>query len=358
MAGGATTVDLVVAVAAAGAFGWLAGGYLGAGVLADQMAAVRAAGVGTFGVNVFVPGAPTEDPEGLAAYLDALGAEAAALGTPLGAPTWDDDDYPAKIEVLLAAPPAATGFTFGLPAPAVVRALQDAGSLVLITVTTPEEAMCALALGPDALSLQGAEAGAHRGSLANEDRADADRPLYALLAAVRRRTLVPLVAAGGVGGPGDVTDLLARGATLVQCGTAFLRCPESGVHQLYKDALGAAAAADSGLATDSGRAADPEGAVTAGRAVTVVTAGTAGTAVTRAFSGRRARAVANAMVRDHPRAPAAYPEVNNTTRPLRAAAAAAGDAGHMSLYAGVGFAQAEARPAAQIVEHLVSGLRR
>jgi nitronate monooxygenase len=64
------------------------------------------------------------------------------------------------------------------------------------------------------------------------------------------------------------------------------------------------------------------------------------------------------MVRDHPGAPAAYPEINNATRPLRAAAARAGDSQRMSLYAGTAFRQAEARPAAEVVERLVSGLRR
>ena len=175
-----------------------------------------------------------------------------------------------------------------------MRALQAAGSLVLVTVTTPEEAQRALGAEPDALCLQGAEAGAHRGSLANDDRPDQDRPVRALLASVRRRTRVPLVAAGGVGGPADVIDLLARGATLVQAGTAFLRCPESGAHPRYKDTLG-----------------DPEGV-----AIT--------TEVTRAFSGRRARALANVMVRDHHDAPAAYPEINNATRPLRARGGAFG----------------------------------
>jgi nitronate monooxygenase len=193
----------------------------------------------------------------------------------------------------------------------------------MVTVTTPEEADAALGVLPDALCLQGAEAGAHRGSLANDDRPDADRPLRALLASVRRRTLVPLVAAGGVAGPDDVADLLVRGATLVQAGTAFLRCPESGAQPVAKDAL-----------------ADP--AFTA-------------TAVTRAFSGRRARALVNAMVREHPDAPAAYPEINNATRPLRAAAARAGDSGHVSLYAGTGFRSTDAQPAAEVVARLVSG---
>jgi nitronate monooxygenase len=326
MAGGPSTIDLVVAGAAAGAWGFLAGGYKTAAGLAEEMAGVRAAGVETFGVNLFVPGEPTVQPDGLAAYLAQLEPEAAALGVQLGRASWDDDDYPAKVEAVLAAPPAVVSFTFGVPSVDIIRALQAAGSLVLLTVTTPEEAEVALRAGPDALALQGSEAGAHRGSLANADRPDQDRPLRALLAAVRRRTLTPLVAAGGVGGPRDVTDLLARGADLVQAGTAFLRCPESGALALQKDAMGSGAFGP--------------------------------TAVTRAFSGRRARVLANVMVGDHPGAPAAYPEINNATRPLRAAAARAGDPQHMSLYAGTGFARAEARPAAEVVEHLVSGLPR
>ena len=228
MAGGPSTVELVAATAGAGALAFLAGGYKTATGLADEMAAVAAAGVDAFGVNLFVPGEPTADRAGLAAYLAQLEPDAAALGAALGEASWDDDDYAAKVDVVLAAAPAAVSFTFGVPDADVVRSLQAAGSAVLLTVTTPEEALRALRVGPDALCLQGAEAGAHRGSLVNDDRPDEDRPIRALLAAVRRRTLVPLVAAGGVGGPGDVADLLARGADLVQAGTAFLRCPESG----------------------------------------------------------------------------------------------------------------------------------
>lgn len=326
MAGGPSTVELVVASARAGALGFLAGGYKTVAGLAEEMEGVRSAGVEVFGVNLFVPGDPTADEDGLVAYLAELEADATALGTSLGEARWNDDDYAGKLDAVLAAPPPAVSFTFGVPSGAVVRALQAAGSAVLVTVTTPEEAKEALQVAPDALCLQGAEAGAHRGSLVNEDRADQDRPIRALLAAVRRRTLVPLVAAGGVSGAGDVVDLVARGADLVQAGTAFLRCPESGASATQKDAL-----ADATFE---------------------------GTAVTRAFSGRRARALVNTMVREHPAAPAAYPEINGATRPLRAAAARANDAQHMSLYAGTGFRGAEARPAAEVVARLVSGLRR
>jgi nitronate monooxygenase len=326
MAGGPSTVDLVVAVGQAGALGFLAGGYKSADALATEMKAVRAARCSAFGVNLFVPGTPTAEPEALAEYVASLEREAGQLGATLGPPTWDDDDFEDKVEAVLAAPPPMVSFTFGLPARDVVRELQSAGSLVALTVTTEDEAAQALALGPDCLCVQGAEAGAHRGNFDNGARTGLDRPVLELLAAVARTSDVPLIAAGGVGGPEDVERLLDSGAAMVQAGTAFLRCPESGA---------AAAAYKNALADASFRK----------------------TTVTRAFSGRRARALVNAMVLDHPDAPAAYPEVNNATRPLRAAAARAGDTDHMSLYAGTSFRRSRDVPAGEVVEHLVSRVR-
>jgi nitronate monooxygenase len=87
---------------------------------------VRAATAEPFGVNVFVPGTPYPDAGRLARYLD-------SLGPALGDASWDDDGFDGKIAALLAAPPAVTSFTFGCPASAVIRALQDAGSAVVVT---------------------------------------------------------------------------------------------------------------------------------------------------------------------------------------------------------------------------------
>ena len=211
MAGGPGTVELVVAAGHAGAFGILAGGYKTVEAVADEMAAVRAAHCPVFGVNLFVPGSPTAAPEALAAYLASLEHEAGELGATLGEATWDDDHYEEKVEAVLAAPPAMVSFTFGLPARDVVRELQAAGTLVALTVTTEDEAARAQAVGPDCLCLQGAEAGAHRGSLANDDRPGQDRPIRELLAAVARTSDVPLIAAGGVGSPEDVAALIGAG---------------------------------------------------------------------------------------------------------------------------------------------------
>ena len=116
-----------------------------------------------------------------------------------------------------------------------------------------------------------------------------------------------------------------HGAVAAQCGTAFLRCPESGAHPVYKAAL-----------------ADPR---------------YTRTALTRAFSGRWARGLVNQFMLRHTDAPAAYPEINNATRPLRAAAAARGDPERMSLYAGQGFRAASDRPAGEIIDRLCGGPR-
>jgi nitronate monooxygenase len=313
MAGGPTTTELVVAAARAGALGWLAAGYKTPGAMAAEITAVRAATAEPFGVNVFVPGAPYQDRRTLAGYLD-------SLGPGLGDASWDDDGFDGKVAVLLANPPAIASFTFGCPPTGVIGALQDAGSAVVITVTSPAEAALAEQAGADALCVQGYEAGAHRGTFVNDDAPGRDRGLLALIGEVAAVTALPQIAAGGIMGPRQVQAVLAAGAAAVQCGTAFLRSPESGAHPLYKAAL-----------------ADPRYTATT---------------VTRAFSGRPARGLVNEFIVEHADAPPAYPELNNATRPLRAAAAARGDTERMSLWAGQGYRLAAALPAAEIIERL------
>jgi nitronate monooxygenase len=313
MAGGPTTTDLVIAAARAGALGFLAAGYKTPGAMAAEVGAVRAATAEPFGVNVFVPGQPYRDTAALARYLDSLGPD-------LGDAGWDDDGFDGKVAALLADPPAVTSFTFGCPAPGVIRALQQAGSAVVVTVTSPAEAALAAEAGADALCVQGYEAGAHRGTFGNDDAPGRDRGLLSLIGEVAVVTGLPQIAAGGIMGPRQVRAVLAAGAVAAQCGTAFLRSPESGAHPLHKAAL-----------------ADPRYTATT---------------VTRAFSGRPARGLVNKFIVDHADAPPAYPEINNATRPLRAAAAARGDTEAMSLWAGQGYRLAAEQPAAEIIDRL------
>jgi nitronate monooxygenase len=316
LAGGPSTPELAAAVSNAGGLGFVAGGYLGAAELDERLRAARALTGAPVGANLFVLREEPVDDAALDAYARELEPEAAARGVQLGDPHFDDDDLAAKLDVVAAARLEIVSTTFGcLPADEVGR-LRRAGTQVWATVTTVDEARVARHAGVDALVVQGAEAGGHRGSWRDVD--DDDLPLLELLARVRDELALPLVATGGIATRDGVLAALAAGAEAVQVGTAFLLAPEAGTSELHRRAL----------------------------------ASPGETAITRAFTGRRARGIVNRFMRDHPGAPAAYPQVHHLTDPLRAAARAAGDAGAINLWAGTRFAQALELPAAEIVARL------
>jgi nitronate monooxygenase len=122
-----------------------------------------------------------------------------------------------------------------------------------------------------------------------------------------------------------IAAALALGASAVQLGTAFLATDEAGAAECYKQAL-------LGARDDATR-------------------------VTRAFSGRPARGIVNRFMEEVDREPDAilpFPLQNALTRPLRTAAAKAGRAEFLSLWAGQGTRMARRIPAAELVARLVS----
>jgi nitronate monooxygenase len=323
MAGGPSTPSLVAAAGRSGGLGFLAAGYRTAADLADQLSALPDEPAAAFGVNVFVPNPVPVDPAAFRGYAQSLQPEADAYGLDLAAApiVENDDEWAGKIDLLLARPVPVVSFTFGLPPAATVAALRRAGSVVLQTVTSAVEARAAAELGVDGLIVQASAAGAHSGTF-TPGVLPAEVPLPDLLRSVRAGAGLPLIAAGGVGTADDVAAALAVGAEAVMVGTALLRTDESGASAVYKTALGGAA---------EGRT----------------------TVVTRAFSGRPARALRNGFVdRHHASAPSGYPAVHHLTTPLRRAAAAAGDAERVNLWAGTGFRHAAGGGAAAVLARL------
>jgi len=320
MAGGPTTPGLVTAAAGAGSLGFLAAGYRSAEQLGDDVAAVRRV-TDAFGVNLFVPDRTPVDWGAVLAYRDLLAAEAARLGVELGEPRWaDDDDWAAKVDLLVQHPVPWVSFTFGLPERADVERLRRAGSRLLVTVTDAQEAQAAADLGPDGLVVQSAAAGGHRGTFDQRRRPGGDR-LTTLVADVRGATDLPVVAAGGIASAADVAAVLAAGADAGQVGTALLLADEAGTRPVHRLAV-----------------ADPD----------------AVTATMRAFTGRVARGIRNAFSeRYDPVAPVGYPAVHHLTAPLRRWAAEHGDAEHLHLWAGTGLRHARQGPAAELVAALV-----
>jgi nitronate monooxygenase len=323
LGGGPSTPELAAAVSEAGGLGFLAAAYLPATEVASRLDATRELTQGPLGVNVFVPSSGPARPSDYAAYVDRFRAWATAAGASVGEPRYDDDDWDAKLELLTARPVDVVSFTFGCPSPELIEALRNAGAEVWVTVTSPQEAAEAAEAGADALVVQGAEAGGHRGSFVNR----ADLPLYgvlALLDLVRSTVSLPLVASGGIATGAALAAVLSAGAQAAQIGTAFMLAPEAGTSPAHRAAIASS---------------EP-------------------TVLTRAFTGRLARGIRNGFIAEHEaHAPVAYPELHHLTAPMRKEAREQGDASRINLWAGEAHQLARERPAAETVRALAAEAR-
>jgi nitronate monooxygenase len=319
MAGGPSTAGLAAAVSEAGGLGFLAAGYKPVDQVAAEVEAVRGATSAPFGLNLFVIEPFEVDPVALDAYRRSLEPEAARLGTDLGEPRWDYDDWQAKLELVLDLRPDVVSFTFGCPAPSVFRRLAELDVLTTVTVNSVAEAREAVARGAASLAVQGPDAGGHRGQW-DQAAAPARRPLLDLVPAVVAAVDVPVVAGGGVADSAGVASVVGHGAVAAQVGTAYLLADEAGTNPVHRAAL-----------------ADPAFAQTD---------------LTRAYTGRWARGLANRFMAAHADAPAGFPQLHHVTVPLRAAAVAAGDGQAAMLLAGSRHAEARPAPAAEITRWL------
>lgn len=323
MAGGASTPELVAAVSHAGALGSLAGSLLSPAALIDQVARIRSLTDRPFVLNFFVQQTPQPTEHEIAQGIALLRPIWSGLGwdTLPRPPSWCQD-FATQFEALLALKPAAASFTFDILSTEQVRRLHDAGIAVIGTVTTVTEALAWQEAGADAVIASGIESGGHRGTFIGRQQ-DATLPGKQLWPAVAQALTIPVIAAGGIMDGQAIREALALGAVAVQMGTAFLVTDEAGIHPAYRARL---------LDRDNPT-----------------------TRLTRSFSGRYARGIENRFMREMAAVEAqvpAYPVQNALTGPIRAAAAATGDAELMSLWAGTGVAKTRAMPAATLVQTL------
>ncbi|MEI2302468.1 NAD(P)H-dependent flavin oxidoreductase [Ensifer sp. MJa1] len=305
MAGGPSSPELVAASSAAGAIGSIGAAYATPVAIADFVEKVRARTDRPFAINLFIQ---QPQPQIEATMVDRAIAATAKYRAELDLPLPQfaspyEEDFDQQFEAVLKAKPAVLSFVFGLLAPRYMQAAHKAGMLIIGTATTPEEAKALEDSGVDAITLQGFEAGGHRG-IFDPAAEDSEIPLNELMAQCLGKARVPLIAAGGIMTAADIRATLARGAAAVQMGTAFLATSEAGTSEPYRAALQG-----------------PERR----------------TRTTRAFSGRFARGMENRFMREMDAdAVMPFPAQNKFTRDLRAAAAAKGTSEFLSLWAGTG----------------------
>jgi nitronate monooxygenase len=332
MAGGTTTPELVAAVCNEGALGSIGAAYLPPTQVGEAVEAVRARTNRGFCVNLFAGGyeeALRAVDAGPMLELVARHHEALGIAAP-SAPPRGEDPFPLQIEAVVAARPRVFSFTFGMPHPSLIARLKSGGSFVMGTATTVEEARRLAAAGVDAVIAQGAEAGAQRGTFARPF----EEAMIGTMALVPQivDAIAPLavVAAGGIMDGRGIVAALALGASAVQMGTAFLACDEAGTPEAYKARLA------------SGNAEE--------------------TAITRVFTGRPARGLVNRFWREAeslgPNTTLPFPRQNDLTRPMRAAAARAGDPERVALWCGQGVGLTRRMGAAALVRTLVDEISR
>ena len=110
-----------------------------------------------------------------------------------------------------------------------IAPLKDAGITVYHAVPTVDTALKCVDAGIDGLVVEGAEGGGFK----NPEEVST----LVLLQAIRARTDVPLIAAGGICDGRGMAAAFALGAEGIQMGTRFVCCQESPVHANYKNAI-------------------------------------------------------------------------------------------------------------------------
>lgn len=308
MAGGPTTSELVAAVSNAGGLGVIAAGYLSPMQLRNQISQVRKLTDKPFGINVFVPANYTADTSKLRKANDLLKPmweEFQIIEVPV-LPTFEQDldIFEQQINIIMEENIQICSFTFGIPSQEMVTKLKKNSSFLIGTATTVQEAIMIEKAGMDAVVVQGAEAGGHRGTFIGKEN-QSHIGLMSLIPQAADVISLPLIAAGGIMDGRGIMAARCLGAHAVQMGTAFLVCDESGANTLHKEAI--------------------------------MKASEDQVVLTKAFSGKLARGLHNRFIEEmkpYDEVLPAYPLQNELTKGIRKASAAAGSIEYMSLWSG------------------------
>ena len=322
---GSSDAELAVAVSEAGGLGSLPCAMLTADQVRASLQTIRQRTVRPVNLNFFCHRSPSVDSdrerqwrERLASYYVELGIDPSASSSVPNRAPFDE----AMCDVVAELKPAVVSFHFGLPSKGLLDRVRTAGARILSSATTVEEARWLESEGCDAVIAQGLEAGGHRGMFLSENAAT-QAGIMALTPQIVDAVKIPVVAAGGIADARGIVAAFALGASAVQIGTGYLRCPESRASAVHRKALEHAREDQ--------------------------------TIVTNVITGRPARGIVNRVIREvgpmSPLAPA-FPRAVDALAPLRAKAEQNGSGDFSPLWSGQSAAMCREIPAGQLTRML------
>lgn len=121
--------------------------------------------------------------------------------------------------------------------------LKERGVTVVHVVSNSKFALKSEAAGVDAVVIEGFEAGGHNGR--------EETGTIVAIPAVRKATILPVIAAGGIATGKAMLSAMVLGADAVQMGTRFIACSESSAHINFKNELLKAKEGDTQLSLKS-----------------------------------------------------------------------------------------------------------
>src|SRR5579859_4514480 len=228
---GVMDADLVIAAAQAGALGSLPCAVLSVEKAREQISIIRQRVSAPVNMNFFCHRAVDVSAAREAAWKQRLSPYYNELAIDPAAPINAANRAPfdaAMCELVEELKPEIVSFHFGLPDAALLGRVKATGCIVISSATVVREAIWLEEHGVDAIIAQGAEAGGHRGMFLTENIAE-QPGTFALVPQVVDAVRVPVIAAGGIADGRGIAAAFALGASGVQIGSAYLRCPESKV---------------------------------------------------------------------------------------------------------------------------------
>lgn len=230
---------LAASVSEGGGLGSLACAALSPEAVRTEAAAIRARTDRPFNLNFFCHVREASDPIRDVAWQARLAPFYAEFGLDPAAPITMANRAPfdeAMLAILSEVRPPVVSFHFGLPEPRLLAAVKDLGCRVFSSATTVREARWLAERGVDAIIAQGAEAGGHRGMFLGGD-VGTQVGTIALVPQVVDAVDVPVIAAGGIADARGIAAAFMLGASAVQIGTGYLRCPEAAISAPHRAAL-------------------------------------------------------------------------------------------------------------------------